>query len=254
MSEKDPNSPKQKRGGQAGNRNAYKHGFYSRAYTQKEKSELSLLGNNARQNNIKFFKVLIARTAERIKPSAANPLTFQENIVALHTLVIAISRLLGAVNRKRQHLNSTEAQNEKDIIEFLQKCDWTQEQIDIELYNKSPVVQNLNKRGGQPANLNALKHGFYASHYRPEELRQMEDVDEDDLAEECALMQVLMKRVFIGLKNNVPLPDFLRAIRVLSYADACYEKLNRGRSLILGGKSLADIASEVLRELEGIED
>ncbi len=246
-----PRQKPKKRGGQAGNRNAYKHGFYSSAYTQTEKGELSLIANNSRQNNIKFFKVLIARTAERIKPSASNSLTFQENVIALHTLVIAISRLLGAVNGKRQYLNSVEMDNERGIVEFLERCGWSQEEIDRESYGSTK-----NKRGGQPANLNALKHGFYASHYRSEELQQMEDLNEDDVAEESALLQVLMKRVFIGLKDDVPLADFLRAIRVLSYADACYEKLNRGRNLAFGGNSLMDLMIEAVREVnieQGIE-
>jgi len=238
-----------KRGGQAGNKNARKHGFYSRAYTPNEKGELALIANNSRQNNIKFFKVLIARTAERIKPSTSNPLSFQENIIALHTLVIAISRMLAAVNRKRNFLNSPEMGNEKDIVEFLQRCGWTEEQIELEKYGGLSISQSHNKRGAQRGNLNALKHGFYASHYTLEELRQLDDLVEDDLTEENALLQVLMKRLFIGLNHTVPMADFLRAVRVLSYADACYEKLNRGRSLAFGGRSLEELLQEALEEL-----
>jgi hypothetical protein len=234
-----------KRGGQPGNGNARKHGFYSRAYTKEEQRELSLIAKQAPQNNIKFFKVLIARTAEKIKPSISNTLTLQENTLALHTLVIAISRLLGAVKKKQQYLNGPQRENEKGIEEFLTRCGWTQEQIDREKYG-TPV---RSKRGAQPGNLNAFKHGFYASHYRPHELQQMEDMDEEDLEDETALLQVLMKRVFVGLQEDVPLPDFLRAIRVLSYADACHERLNRGRGLPFEGKSLWDLWSEVVEEL-----
>lgn len=237
--------PKRRRGGQPGNRNARKHGFYSHVYTQQETTELSLTAQSHRQNNIKFFKIIIARTAQRIKPSDANPLTFEENVAALHTLTIAISRLLNAINRKHQFLNSKESEYEKDIIEFLRRSGWSQEQIDHELYEQPAP----NKRGGQPSNLNALKHGFYSSHYTAKELNRLDKVqDEEDLSDEATLIQILMKRVFIGLNQNVHTTLFLRAVRILAYADACLERLNQKRGLAFGGKSLFEIMQESITE------
>lgn len=243
--------PKRKRGGQPGNRNARKHGFYAHVYTQQETSDLSQNAQSHRQNNIKFFKVIIARTAQKIKPSATNPLTFEENVAALHTLTIAISRLLNSINKKHQLLNSKESEYEKDIIELLRRSGWSQEQIDYELYEPSPS----NKRGGQPGNLNALKHGFYSSHYTAKELSLLDKVqDEEDLTDESTLIQVLMKRVFIGLNQNIHTTSFLRAVRVLAYADACLERLNQKRGLSFSGKSLFEIMQEVIEELNIEQD
>jgi len=93
-----------KPGAPKGNKNARKHGFYSHACMQSELWELSQSGIDQRQNNIKFCKVRIARIAERVKPSAANPLSFQENVLALRTLAIALMRLYSAVNTNHQML------------------------------------------------------------------------------------------------------------------------------------------------------
>jgi len=93
-----------KRGAPKGNKNALKHGFYSHACTQSELCELSQSGIDQRQNNIKFCKVRIDRIAERIKPSASNPLSFQENVLALRTVAIALMRLYSAVNTNHQML------------------------------------------------------------------------------------------------------------------------------------------------------
>ena len=129
-------------------------------------------------------------------------------------------------------------------------CGMTKEEIDEELFGVVPIRGNGNKRGGQPANLNALKHGFYASQYRLEELRKLEDLNEGDVTEEIALLQVLMKRVFVSLKDDIPLLDYLRAVRVLSSADACLEKLNRTRGLSFGAPVLSDILLQALAELD----
>lgn len=158
---------------------------------------------------------------------------------------MAISRLLSAVNKKYD-ISSPENKNEKEIIEFYRKIGWSQEQIDNDLF----VNPSQNKRGGQAGNLNALKHGFYSSLYSRRELRKLDKLkNEDDLIEECALLQILMKRVFTGLTKDLPLIDFLRAVRVLCYADACYEKLNRGKGLLLDGKSIWDLIQEAVHEL-----
>ena len=47
------------------------------------------------------------------------------------------------------------------------------------------------KRGGQPGNQNARKHGFYSKHFTPEQIEQLEDADDlKDLGPEIALLRV----------------------------------------------------------------
>ena len=47
------------------------------------------------------------------------------------------------------------------------------------------------KRGGQPGNQNARKHGFYSKQFTPEQIEQLEAADDlRDLGPEIALMRV----------------------------------------------------------------
>jgi len=57
-----------KRGAPPGNKNALKHGFYSRAFTKEEQREWKSAAKNRLQPEINLFKVLIARTASMLKP------------------------------------------------------------------------------------------------------------------------------------------------------------------------------------------
>jgi hypothetical protein len=51
------------------------------------------------------------------------------------------------------------------------------------------------KRGAQPGNTNSLKHGFYSRRFRELELSDL-DVIGAKLADEVALLRVLMRRYF----------------------------------------------------------
>jgi hypothetical protein len=259
LSNQSPNlfsevSMPKKSGAPMGNKNAQKHGMYSRAYTRDEQRELSQTVLDYRQNNIKFFKVIIARTAERIKPSASNPMPFQEIVTVLNTLVIAISRLHSAQNLKHQMLTDREMDMENDIVKFCQRIGMTKEEIDRELFGIVPIHKSGNKRGGQVGNLNALKHGFFASAYSLEELRKLEDVNEQDAAEEIALLLFLMKRVLIGMKKDIPPADYLRAVRVLSAADACLEKLKHTRGLSVSPSAALNRAIDEVLKLDPYDD
>jgi len=237
---------KPKRGAPRGNRNAYKHGFYSHAYTAPEKKDLSQTVIDHRQNNIKFFKVIISRTAQKIKPSASNPISFQENLIALQTIVFSISRLFSGINLERKLEKSGFLDEERDMIKFLERIGMTSSDIDFDMFG---IMSITGKPGGQPGNHNAFKHGFYATHYAPEELSQLEDLNEDDFKDEIALVQVLSKRVFIGMMDEIPLADYLKAVRVLSNADACLERLNRERTFIFGRKYWFGRLNESLLEI-----
>src|SRR5574341_1358518 len=83
--------PTRKRGAQSGNRNAYKHGFYSRAFQASDRLEVSSPGTGRLQDEINLLRVLIANIAQDIQP--AQNLSFQENISSLCTVSLALARL-----------------------------------------------------------------------------------------------------------------------------------------------------------------
>lgn len=51
------------------------------------------------------------------------------------------------------------------------------------------------KRGGQPNNANALKHGLYARHFRTDELSDVSAAMRNGLDDEIAMLRVVMSRV-----------------------------------------------------------
>jgi hypothetical protein len=50
------------------------------------------------------------------------------------------------------------------------------------------------KRGGQPGNTSAVKHGFYTKNFSPAERRELESVGGIVLGDEIALLRVLIRR------------------------------------------------------------
>ncbi len=50
------------------------------------------------------------------------------------------------------------------------------------------------KRGAQPGNRNAYKHGFYASPFSRQEINSLEDV-QNGMADEIAMLRLLMRRI-----------------------------------------------------------
>jgi hypothetical protein len=52
------------------------------------------------------------------------------------------------------------------------------------------------KRGAQPGNTNALKHGFYSHRFNNLEISDLNTALSDGLTDEIALLRVIIRRVF----------------------------------------------------------
>ena len=57
-------------------------------------------------------------------------------------------------------------------------------------------------RGGQPGNINAIKHGFYSRRFMDLEAKDLETVPVEGLEGEIALMRVMIRRVFDYANDN----------------------------------------------------
>jgi hypothetical protein len=64
--------PKRKRGGQSGNRNALKHGFYSRYFTELENSDLDLALATDLSDDIAQTRVALRRCFDQAKDDRAS--------------------------------------------------------------------------------------------------------------------------------------------------------------------------------------
>lgn len=94
------------------------------------------------------------------------------------------------------------------------------------------------KKGAQPANTNALKHGFYSHRFNRLELKDLGTVVTDGLDDEIALLRVVMRRVFeFADSGEKTLDDWSMTLSTLGAAATRLAGLLRSQQLMSGGKS-----------------
>ena len=106
-----------KRGGQPGNNNAFKHGFYSFTFTRKEKERLCRGYLGEFNDEEALLHTLIGRTAESIRGCQ---LTHEEYVVALRAVSLAIGRI-ESLHRSRKAIydNQTTLEQAFDELKYL---------------------------------------------------------------------------------------------------------------------------------------
>jgi hypothetical protein len=238
MSKPEP-EPQPKRGAPPGNKNALKHGFYSRALTEQEQRDSSAASGRFR-DEINLLKVLVYRIALSLKtPEGGEPvLSFREYLETLQALSMAISRLYRfyyieykltppsdskSADAKSAYLKPPDTKS--DVLAMIpvlaQMTHRTDEQVEKELeeYRKS--------LGDGLGDANARKHGFYSSAFKPDELRRLDLADQSEIVDEITLLGTLNKRLLISMGNVSKLErlDQLRALRVITFSCICIERL-----------------------------
>ena len=102
------------------------------------------------------------------------------------------------------------------------------------------------KRGGQAGNTNALKHGFYTKNFSLAERRGLEATQEIVLADEIALLRVLLRRfsgqVLTG--QAVPLTESAQYLAVISEAMLRLASFLRTNHM-LGGSETSDLEQKL---------
>jgi hypothetical protein len=81
-----------KRGGQPNNRNAYKHGFYSKYFSAFENRALSALPITDMTNEIGLLRVQIDRFMQAYT-SSLDELDYEERLAALRVITMAVGRI-----------------------------------------------------------------------------------------------------------------------------------------------------------------
>ena len=106
-------------------------------------------------------------------------------------------------------------------------------------------------RGGQPGNINAIRHGFYSRRFQELEAKDLETVLVDGLDGEIALMRVMIRRVFDYANDNAgDLEDWMETLNVLGSASTKLAGMLRNQKLLGGNKSDAlDALSKALAEV-----
>ena len=96
------------------------------------------------------------------------------------------------------------------------------------------------KRGGQPRNSNAYKHGFYASVFSSSERRLLEGDGADQLRHEETLLRILTRRTWRSMRtvrSSLPWQEYLFTVRTIGYTVFVIARLQRARRRFFGDKT-----------------
>jgi hypothetical protein len=117
------------------------------------------------------------------------------------------------------------------------------------------------KRGGQPGNTNAYKHGFYAKNFSLAERRSLQATNGVVLGDEIALLRVLIRRFAeqIQASQGVALMESAQHLAVVSEAMLRLASLLRTDHMLGGSESdsffkyLSNVLQEVTDEMRSNE-
>jgi hypothetical protein len=94
--------------------------------------------------------------------------------------------------------------------------------------NPSPPPR---KRGGQPGNRNAVKHGFYSRSWKYRDLKGLDQVDPVGLADEIALLRVCIRRLAESFTPDLPQDQQICFVRTLSQATHALNRMIRTQQI-----------------------
>jgi len=111
------------------------------------------------------------------------------------------------------------------------------------------------KRGAQPGNQNALKHGFYSRQFNTQDLQDLEMDGTPGMQSEIAMMRVVMRRVFEQAHAEAAdLEAWALALSTLGLAANRVSHLLKTDRLLIGtqdevSSALSEALTEVLKEM-----
>jgi len=93
-------------------------------------------------------------------------------------------------------------------------------------------MKKKRKKGAQPGNLNALKHGFYSRQFQERELMDLEEIDAEGLENEIAMLRVMMRRLMEMVNNCDNLDQLNAVVGTLGMASSRLASMLRTESFI----------------------
>ena len=107
------------------------------------------------------------------------------------------------------------------------------------------------RRGGQPGNLNTLKHGFYSRHFNSLELKDLEATLESGLDSEIDLLRVATRRLLTLTADNKDIDTGIRLLTVLGATASRLANLLRSEAL-LGGNREESVYNQLVAAIDGM--
>lgn len=204
--------PHPRPGGQKGNRNAVKHGFYSRL-EQEPNGPFVPSSSGALQPDILLYRTILARITAGIARDDPVPASFSDNLSILHLVCIAVARI-NSLWRTNKRLSQFGVQ---PLLSVFKNYGFTDEELHPGIF-----ATPKGRRGAQASNTNALKGGSYGSILSPQETQNLAQ-------SELNLLRVLLFRAANSMSQSteLDLAVRLRALRVFTLAATIIERLER---------------------------
>ncbi|MCJ7585581.1 MAG: hypothetical protein MUO30_12535 [Anaerolineales bacterium] len=108
------------------------------------------------------------------------------------------------------------------------------------------------KRGAQPGNRNAIKHGFYSDQFNQAEKMSLSLVQSADLTDEIQLFRVQLRRYLEAETVALGRMDYetrLQALHIFSLAAECFNRLVRTQAILNSKPIRSENASEGIPQL-----
>ena len=120
----------------------------------------------------------------------------------------------------------------------------------------SPVSEPKRKRGGQPGNGNALRHGLYSKYFTEAEMQSLDENIKGEFHDEIALARIQVGRLAEILKDyqKMPFEDYIAAsIALNNYLDRI-QRLSRAQHFMYRNQTTLEQALEELSKIPPEED
>ena len=105
------------------------------------------------------------------------------------------------------------------------------------------------KRGAQPGNKNALKHGFYARAYKAGELSDLDEMLNTGLQDEITMIRVATRRVIDYISEFANPSEAVMTLGALGLAATRLATLLRTQKILDGQQSTSTVLSQALAEV-----
>jgi hypothetical protein len=116
----------------------------------------------------------------------------------------------------------------------------------------SEEIHSRRRRGAQPGNTNALKHGFYSRHFRGLAEAELQAALSGGLDEEIAMLRLVVRQVFALAKGVEQLEQGVKLLGALGVASIRLAKLLQTQQELGGsGDQLLAALSQALGDVLG---
>ena len=106
-------------------------------------------------------------------------------------------------------------------------------------------------RGAQPANTNALKHGFYSRHFRKSDLTDLDTHQFTGLTDEATLLRIFMRRVIEAALKDSETYNPLAVLRLICLGSATLTRMLKVHQQVFDPLSQSDkLLDQALAEIQ----